>query len=123
MRTRNIIVNGTEYVINRAVSVDIAIEARGMKVTDLNDKTRVSTQLILALLHEMMVAGAKWARLNGQEDAPEPPSEEKLADMLDQDDLTALIPPMMEVIMGVRNVQAKPTKKAKAGESGESPAR
>lgn len=123
MRTLKIKVGDTEYTINRAVSVDLAMESRGMRISDMNDPKKISTKLLLALLHEMMAAGARWARLNGEPDAPDPPAEAELADMIDDDDLTALIPPMLSVITGERNVIAKPTKKAKAGESGESPAR
>lgn len=115
MRTKTVSICGKDYTINRAISVDLALEARGMSFDDVKNKP--STVLFVAMLAEMLKAGYEWEKSNGRE-ANQPPKESELQYMLDADEMAAMIPAMMEVCVGVRNVQAKPAKKAKAGDLG-----
>ena len=112
MRAKQIEIDGKLYWITYAVSVELALEARGMNPAKL--KTDPSTTLVMAMLGEMLKAGYRWAVRTG-ETALEPPAEKDLADVLTMIDLRALLPDMAEVINGERHVIAKAGKGKKEG--------
>lgn len=112
MRTRTIEIGGKEYYIAHSVSVPMGIKERGLNIADLKDHP--TDELIFAILAEQLRAGYEWAKLSGKVDVNEPPAEKALTYLLGTDDLAALVPAILEVITGVRYVEAEPEKKTRA---------
>lgn len=111
MRTRTIELNGKEYWITYSVSVELALEAKGLKPADIVKNP--TTTLVFDMLMEMLRAGYRWAKKAGK-DPLEPPKDDDLADALDMAELHEIVLIMGEVASGKRNVEAEPEKKTKA---------
>lgn len=117
MRTKRIDIAGGSYWIAYSEGVKIAMKDR--YGVDCDDKTSFTEAMKdaekrLGLVHCCMIYGAKWATLTGEE-AKEPPTFEDFSALVDQYDITAIFPDIRDVMMGERNVVAKPSKKSKAG--------
>ena len=117
MRATQITIEGKKYWITYALSVEMALEERGLKMKDLS--ANPSATLYVALMAEMLKAGARWAKRTGEQYI-DPPDEKDLADMIDTNTLKDLMVQMADVIRGERHVVAKPAKgkKDSAGASG-----
>lgn len=118
MRTKQISIAGGNYWIAYSEGVKIAMRDRfGVDCEDQKAfaDAMKNAEKRLGLVHSCMVYGAKWAKLTGEE-AAEPPTFEDFSALVDQYDLTAVFPDIRDVMLGERNVVAKPSKKLKAGE-------
>lgn len=112
MRTATVEIGGKEYWLSFSLESQMTLEALKKAGTEPQGET---TKWFFTLLCEELKAGYKWARRNGENPA-EPPKD--LADMIDPDELGALVPVMLKIMQGDRNVIAKPPKKAEAAPSG-----
>lgn len=116
MRTAKIELLGKTYMIAYSAQSQMNVEAfrrrEGFNARDY------ASEVMFNLLAEELRAGYNYARLTG-ETAEKPPEPQALADLLTPQEVQALMPTLTEVMNGERNVQAKPPKKASAGQSGE----
>ena len=109
MRTKLIPLLGKEYWLAFSAQSQMAIEALkrrpGYVANDYGSET------IFTILDEELKAGYHWAQLTGAQPLNKPPKREDLADLIDMQEIQELLPTLMEVMAGERNVIAKPPKK------------
>lgn len=111
----------SEYWLAFSAQSQIAVEA--LKRRDGYDPHQYGAETIFTLLSEELRAGYRWAQLTGAQPQNEPPRREDLADLISIQEVQDLLPTIMAVMAGERNVIAKPPKKGRAGGSGAPPAR
>lgn len=82
------------------------------------DPTKEPTKFSWIMLSEELKAGYRLAKRRG-EPAEQPPTAEDLEDFTDPDDIGELLPILLKVQVGDRNVEAKPPKKEAPEGSGD----
>ena len=114
MRTTKVEILGKEYHLAFSAKSQMAMEQLQASGFDMK---KHSTEFFYKLLSEELRAGYRRATLAG-EAAEEPPKDEDLVDLLGMEELGALVPTLLKIQQGDRNVQARPPKKAEADQSG-----
>lgn len=118
MRTKLVNICGTDYWITYSVRCQIEMDAYYRK-NGRDTGTVQSLTTLFELLRVELDAGYRWAKKTGATPLNKPPAADDLMDMLTNEDLAGLSADLSEMVLGERNVIAKPPKKAGAGESGE----
>lgn len=110
MRTGRIKINDKEYTICMSTRVMMGLEENGLSLEGVfADGTKQITN-IFTLLHLMMDAGYRWAKMNG-EDAEEPPTLDELMDSTAVDQYQDIVAGItMTLADAGRNVEATPPK-------------
>lgn len=121
MRTTLATICGKEYWLAFSAQSQIALEA--LKRRENYTPADYSAETIFLMLDEELRAGYRWAQLTGAQPQNKPPRREDLADLIDIYEVQELLPTIMDVMTGERNVVAKPPKKEQAGGLGDLPAR
>lgn len=106
MRTTKVKIGDTEYWMVNSLAALMAI--------DEIPKTVGPLRRTLMTIHQLLIAGHKWAVKHGH-DAPEPPDFDTLLEEYTEEDMVSWARSMHDVMQGERNVQATPPKK-KEGE-------
>lgn len=109
MRTKLIPLLGKEYWLAFSAQSQMAIEA--LKRRDGYVPNDYGAETLFTILDEELKAGYHWACLTGVQPQNKPPKREDLADLIDMFEIRDLMPTLMEIMAGDRNVIAKPPKK------------
>lgn len=109
MRTKLIPLLGKEYWLAFSAQSQMAIEA--LKRRDGYVANEYGAETLFTILDEELKAGYHWAVLTGAQPQNKPPKREDLADLIDMFEIQELMPTLMEIMAGERNVIAKPPKK------------
>ena len=115
MRTATVEILGKQYRLAYSAKSQMAMEALKKTGFDIHQEP---TRFFWTLLSEELRAGYRLAQLRG-ETAEQPPKAEDLEDLMDPQDLGALVPILQQVQAGDRNVEAKPPKKEAPEGSGD----
>lgn len=110
MRTGRIKINDKEYTICMSTRVLMGLEEKGLSLESVfADGTRQITN-IFTLLHLMMDAGYRWAKMNGME-ADEPPTLDDLMDSTAVDQYQDIVAGITATLADQgRKVEATPPK-------------
>lgn len=109
MRTREIDIGGSNYLLVMNNFVLEGMEKQGINLQDIGSDKPVSN--LLCLLHLMIVGGRDYAALTKAGDYPEI-SAEHLAILTGPEDYGRILEAITEVATGERRVDATPPKKA-----------
>lgn len=109
MRTREIQIAGSNYLIVMNNYVLEGMERKGINLQDIGSDKPVSN--LLALLHLMISGGSDFAALTHAGDYPKITAED-LAILTGPDDYERILAAITEVATGERRVDATPPKKA-----------
>lgn len=112
MRTKLVTLLGKEYWLAFSAQSQMNVEA--MKRQEGYNPADYGAETVFTLLDEELRAGYRWAVLNEMQPQNKPPRKEDLADLLDIYEVQKMLPDIMAVMAGDRNVVAKPPKKGQA---------
>lgn len=119
MRTKEIKIESTTYLLVMNNAVLKGMEDRGISLQDIGGGKPVSN--LLAMLALMIKGGSDYAALTGQQDYPVI-SEDTLAILTGPEDYAGFLAAITEVATGERKVDAVPPKNAADAPAGEAPA-
>lgn len=112
MRQKLVTLMGKEYWLNYSAQSQMNLEA--LKRREGYTPETHGAETTFAMLYEELRAGWRWAVLTGAQPQNQPPKREDLADLVDMREVAELLPDIMAVMTGDRNVTAKPPKKEPA---------
>lgn len=123
MRTSKLNIRGQEYLCCFSTRVLLALEDRGRQENPVKSATEMLSAIMdengnlrdaFWLLHQMMVAGHRYAALEGM-DAPEPMAMDDMIDLIGVEDYQSMFAAMGEAVTAgqTQTVEAEFPKNAK----------
>ena len=120
MRTKEIKIDGTTYLLTFSNGVLADMEEHGIKLSHISEDGSIST--MLKMITFMINAGAEYAELKKLGEYPKI-TERYLGLVTDPESILELRDAMTEVMTGTTNVKAEPPKNASPTQGEEMPQR
>ena len=126
MRTSKLTIRGKEYTCCFSTRVLLALEDRGRQEVPVKSATEMLGAIMddngnlrdaFWLLHQMMLAGHRYAKLEGM-DAPEPMALEDMLDLIGVEDYQSMFAAIGEAVTSgqTQTIEAEFPKNAKAAQ-------
>ena len=110
MRTKEVIIDGTTYLMTFSNAVLASMEEMGIKLSNISDDGSIS--ILLKMITLMINAGSEYAELKNLGNYPRI-EERYLGLVTDPMSILELRDARTEVMIGTTNVKAEPPKNAK----------